>query len=104
MNHLEAARELGDLVAAYEPKFLALAEEAVSRPAAPGKWSRKQILGHLIDSAANNHQRFIRLQTTAELHFPATSRTTGCDSTTTRCGPGAILSRCGRPTTGTWRS
>lgn len=29
---------------------------------APGKWSRKEILGHLIDSAANNHQRFVRAQ------------------------------------------
>jgi hypothetical protein len=29
---------------------------------APGKWSKKQIVGHLIDSAANNHQRFIRAQ------------------------------------------
>ncbi len=29
---------------------------------APGKWSKKQILGHLIDSAANNHQRFVRVQ------------------------------------------
>ena len=28
----------------------------------PGKWSKKEILGHLIDSAANNHQRFIRVQ------------------------------------------
>lgn len=28
----------------------------------PSKWSKKQILGHLIDSAANNHQRFIRAQ------------------------------------------
>ena len=28
--------------------------------AAPGKWSKKQELGHLIDSAANNHQRFVR--------------------------------------------
>lgn len=28
----------------------------------PEKWSKKQILGHLIDSAANNHQRFIRIQ------------------------------------------
>lgn len=28
----------------------------------PGKWSKKQILGHLIDSASNNHQRFIRIQ------------------------------------------
>lgn len=26
------------------------------------KWSKKQILGHLIDSAANNHQRFVRAQ------------------------------------------
>lgn len=25
-------------------------------------WSKKEILGHLIDSAANNHQRFIRAQ------------------------------------------
>lgn len=29
---------------------------------APNKWSRKEILGHLIDSAANNHQRFVRVQ------------------------------------------
>lgn len=28
----------------------------------PEKWSRKEILGHLIDSATNNHQRFIRAQ------------------------------------------
>lgn len=26
----------------------------------PGKWSRKEILGHLVDSALNNIQRFIR--------------------------------------------
>jgi hypothetical protein len=26
----------------------------------PGGWTRKQVLGHMIDSAANNHQRFIR--------------------------------------------
>jgi len=32
--------------------------------------SRKQILGHLIDSATNNHQRFIRMQLTPELQFP----------------------------------
>ena len=29
---------------------------------APGKWSPKQIIGHLIDSASNNHQRFVRVQ------------------------------------------
>ena len=25
----------------------------------PGSWSRKEELGHLIDSAANNHMRFV---------------------------------------------
>lgn len=26
------------------------------------KWSKKEIIGHLVDSAANNHQRFVRAQ------------------------------------------
>src|SRR5438093_7395776 len=43
--------------------------EASIRPA-PGKWSKKEILGHLIDSAANNHQRFVRLQLTPVLNLP----------------------------------
>ena len=25
------------------------------------KWTRKELLGHLLDSAVNNHQRFVRL-------------------------------------------
>lgn len=36
------------------------ASAGVSR--GPGKWTRKEIRGHLIDSAANNHQRFMRAQ------------------------------------------
>jgi hypothetical protein len=52
------------------PRLLAMteAESAVHR--APGKWSAKETLGHLIDSAANNHQRFVRAQFTDELFFP----------------------------------
>ena len=37
-------------------------EEQLSIKPSPGKWSKKEILGHLIDSAANNHQRFVRGQ------------------------------------------
>lgn len=33
-------------------------------------WSTKEIIGHLIDSASNNHQRFVRLQLTDQLTFP----------------------------------
>ena len=34
------------------------------------KWSLKEIIGHLIDSASNNHQRFVRLQFDDLLNFP----------------------------------
>ena len=37
---------------------------------APDDWSPIEILGHLVDSAANNHQRFVRAQFTDELVFP----------------------------------
>jgi len=42
--------------------------EAASRPA-PGKWSQKEIIGHLIDSASNNHGRFVRAQLQDDLIF-----------------------------------
>jgi hypothetical protein len=39
-------------------------------PLGPGKWSRLEILGHLLDSAANNHQRFVRALAQPELEWP----------------------------------
>jgi hypothetical protein len=39
------------------------------RPA-PGKWSSKEVLGHVVDSALNNHQRFVRAQLADGLEFP----------------------------------
>ena len=44
-------------------------EQSVQFPA-PGKWSPKQIIGHLIDSASNNHQRFVRVQLQDGLAMP----------------------------------
>ena len=41
-----------------------------SRENGDGEWSRREILGHLIDSAANNHQRFVRAQFKDDLMFP----------------------------------
>ncbi len=37
-------------------------ENNFSLKPAPGKWSKKEIIGHLIDSATNNHHRFVRGQ------------------------------------------
>jgi hypothetical protein len=44
------------------PLLLNYSEEAFLYKPAPDKWSKKEILGHLIDSATNNHQRFVRVQ------------------------------------------
>ncbi|XZF12787.1 DinB family protein [Chitinophagaceae bacterium MMS25-I14] len=43
-------------------KLLSIPEEEFAQKPVPEKWSKKEILGHLIDSAANNHQRFVRTQ------------------------------------------
>lgn len=45
----------------------AISEADASKPATVGKWSRKQLLGHLVDSAHNNTQRFVRAQIPAHL-------------------------------------
>lgn len=37
-------------------------EKEFIRKPSPNKWSKQEILGHLIDSATNNHQRFVRSQ------------------------------------------
>src|SRR5215510_7821312 len=43
---------------------------ASRQKSSPDEWSQIEILGHLIDSAANNHQRFVRAQFTDDLVFP----------------------------------
>jgi hypothetical protein len=50
-------------------KFLKYSEEELSRKPAPDKWSKKELLGHLIDSATNNHLRFIKIQFMPEPFF-----------------------------------
>lgn len=42
--------------------FLRYSEEELTRKPAPDKWSKKELLGHLVDSAANNHHRFVKIQ------------------------------------------
>src|SRR5215471_13224897 len=63
------ANELVGVVETASQKLRLLQETEVSLKPAPGKWSKKEILGHLIDFATNNHQRFVRAQMTDELTF-----------------------------------
>lgn len=43
-----------------EPMLRALPADTAAHHHRPGKWSPKEILGHLIDSAGNNQQKFVR--------------------------------------------
>lgn len=51
------------------PRLLNITGESAAQRPTPDKWSPKEIIGHLIDSASNNHQRFVRAQFTDELVF-----------------------------------
>jgi hypothetical protein len=62
-----ALRAEVDRAAAY---FRSLGEADVTRSRGAGKWVKKEILGHLIDSAANNHQRFVRAQSASLFTWP----------------------------------
>ncbi|MDP2035979.1 MAG: DinB family protein [Ignavibacteria bacterium] len=55
------------LLESYAKLLLISDGEASSKQ--DGKWSKKEILGHLIDSASNNHQRFVRAQFKEDLVF-----------------------------------
>ncbi|MBM4094041.1 MAG: DinB family protein [Planctomycetes bacterium] len=57
-------------VAAVVPKLIAMPEAEAARKPSLDRWCKKEILGHLIDSASNNHQRFVRAQLQGGLSFP----------------------------------
>src|SRR5579863_9470395 len=50
------------------PNIRELTEDRASIPRAAGKWCPKEELGHLIDSASNNHIRFVRAALEPEFH------------------------------------
>ena len=64
-----AARLLG-IVDGAEPRLIAVSASESLVPVLRGGWSRRQVMGHLIDSASNNHQRFVRAMLADALVFP----------------------------------
>ena len=66
----EYARELETTVEREAVALALLPDVVVSWRPRPSAWSVKEIIGHLIDSAANNHQRFVRAISQPDLVFP----------------------------------
>ena len=66
----DIAREIREAVKEAAVVLEQMAPGEVSFKAALDKWSKKEILGHLIDSAANNHQRIVRAASNTAANFP----------------------------------
>ena len=67
--NVASADELRSTVERAAPQLLAISDADSARRPAPGKWSPREIVGHLVDSASNNHQRFVRAQFQDDLVF-----------------------------------
>ena len=66
----QTARDIADAIANARTWLGELDECTVREKPSPERWSIAEVMGHLIDSANNNHQRFIRAQDAESLTFP----------------------------------
>jgi len=58
------------VLADSEPRLRAKGEEWSARPWGADKWTPREVMGHLVDSALNNYQRVVRAQQGDALEFP----------------------------------
>jgi len=63
-------KNYSEMVEAFRKRLDEVPEGRTGIRPAEDSWSLKEIIGHLIDSASNNHQRFVRLQFDDLLGFP----------------------------------
>ena len=70
MSVAEAAGRLAEVLKTAPPQLAAISDEDAAQRAGPGRWAPKEILGHLIDSASHNHQRFVRGQLFPSVELP----------------------------------
>lgn len=67
---IKAAHRLEEVLTKNFLKLKEISDKEASIKPSPNKWSKKELIGHLIDSASNNHQRFVRMQMFNELSLP----------------------------------
>jgi len=70
LDSAELRERLEAVLRTAMPWLLTISEAEASVPEREGKWSAKQVMGHLIDSAVNNLGRIIRLQIEAGQSLP----------------------------------
>lgn len=69
-NKMKALADyLRQTLAQVIPALQGISEEEAGVKPQPAKWSKKEILGHLIDSASNNQHKFVRAMAQPHLDF-----------------------------------
>lgn len=68
-NSIELTRKFLSTIETAEENLKSIPPDKSAIKPAPGKWSAKEILGHLIDSTIVNSQRFLNAQTQDDLTF-----------------------------------
>ena len=69
-SYQQFLKEFRDTIVSATARLRNIPETQSSQKNSPEDWSAKETIGHLIDSAANNHQRFVRAQAVPELRLP----------------------------------
>lgn len=62
MTSQDLSRQLEQIISDQISRFNEFSSEQWNEKPSPAKWSKKEILGHLADSAINNIHRFVRVQ------------------------------------------
>jgi hypothetical protein len=70
LDPAELSERLSAVLRTAMPWLVTISEAEASVPEGEGKWSAKQVIGHLIDSAVNNLWRIVRLQIEAGQSLP----------------------------------
>jgi hypothetical protein len=70
LDPAELSARLEAVLRSAMPWLVTISEAEASVPEREGKWSAKQVMGHLIDSAVNNLGRIVRLQIEAGQSLP----------------------------------
>jgi len=64
------ADKIEEVVASWRQQLLNITPSFAHHKPSAERWSISEVVGHLVDSACNNHQRFARAQFCTELTFP----------------------------------
>ncbi len=64
------AKEIHELINYWKPELQKIPDDEATEKPLPHKWSKKEILGHLVDSATNNQMKFVRAMESSGQQVP----------------------------------